>query len=190
LNKDPNILAVKLDFPRAHRKTREDIAYWVLDHPEYFIDLLDFCFNTDLLISHKATWILEIVCEEQIDHLLENIDYFFEYISKVKKDQAVRPLSKICLMLANKNYKKKDQDVLEALTAKHKEIMTECCFDWLITDQKVACEAYSMHTLYLLGTEIEWIHPELKTIIEQNIHHKSAGYKAQGRKILNKLLKS
>ena len=79
--------------------------------------------------------------------------------------------------------------VAEALTMKHKEIMTECGFDWLITNQKVACEAYSIHALYLLGTEIDWIHPELKTIIEQNIHQKSAGYKSQGRKILEKIKK-
>ncbi len=187
MKKDPNILAGKLDFPRAHRKTREDIAYWVLDHPEYFIDLLDFCFKTELSISHKAAWILEIVCEEQLGHLLQHLDYFFENIANVKKDQAVRPLSKICLFLAKKYYKKKDHTVTNVLTLKHKEVMTECCFDWLITDQKVACEAYSMHTLYLLGTEIDWIHPELRIIIEQNIHHKSAGYKAQGRKILKKI---
>ena len=117
LKKDTNILAGKLDFPRAHRKTREEIALWVLDHPEYFIELLDICFKTDLSISHKATWVLEIVCEEQIEHLLQNIDYFFKNIAVVKKDQAVRPLSKICLLLANKYYKKKDENVMKAFTS-------------------------------------------------------------------------
>jgi hypothetical protein len=189
LTRDPQILAKKLDFPRAHRKTREDIAYWIIDHPEYFPDLLDFCFKTELKISHKAAWVLEIVCEEQMDLLLPHLDGFFENIPKVKKDQAVRPLAKICLMLAKKYYKKKDQKVVKTLTNKHKEIMTECCFDWLITDQKVACEAYSMYVLYLLGSEIDWIHPELKTIIEQNMNQKSAGYRAQGRKIIGRIMK-
>ena len=190
MSHDPQNLVDKLDFPKAHRKTREDVAYWVLDHQEYFKDLLDFCFDTELSISHKAAWILEIVCEEQLELLLNYIDYFFEHIHLVKKDQAVRPLSKICLMLANKYYKKKDPIVLNALKYKHKEVMTECCFDWLISDQKVACEAYSMHALYLLGTEIDWVHPELKTLIEQNMNKKSAAYIAQGRKILDKLRKS
>ena len=187
MKKNPKILADMLDFPRAHRKTREDVAHWVLDHPEYFKDLLDFCFRTELPISHKAAWILEIVCEEKLDLLLNNLDDFLENIYKVKKDQAVRPLSKICLMLTTKYYKKKDQKVMNVLSSRHKEIITERCFDWLITDQKVACEAYSMHSLYLLGRDIEWIHPELRVIIEQNITHKSAGYKAQGRKILEKI---
>ena len=160
-----------------------------MDHPEYFHDLLDFCFKTELNIAHKAAWILEIVCEEQLELLLPHLDWFFEDIPNVKKDQAVRPLSKICLMLAKKFYKKKDPKVVMALSNKHKEIMAECCFDWLITDQKVACEAYSMHVLYLLGSEIDWIHPELKTIIEQNIHQKSSGYRAQGRKIIGRMMK-
>ena len=187
MKSDSQILAEKLDFPRAHRKTRQDIANWVMDHPENFPDLLNFCFNTSLSISHKAAWVLEIVCDEQLDLLLPHLDLFFENIPKVKKDQAVRPLSKICLMLANKFYKKKIPSVLNSFKKDHKETMTECCFDWLISDQKVACEAYSMHSLYLLGTEIDWIHPELKTIIKQNIHKKSAGYKAQGKKILGKM---
>lgn len=189
MNRDPQILASKLDFPRAHRKTREDIAYWVLVHPEYFQDLLGFCFNTDLKISHKAAWVLEIVCETQLDLLLPHLDWFFENIPEIKKDQAVRPLAKICLMLAKRYYKKKDEKVMNVLTNKHKKIMTECCFDWLITNQKVACEAFSMYALYLLGSEIDWIHPELRTIIEQNMYQKSAGYKAQGRKIINKIMK-
>ena len=67
--------------------------------------------------------------------------------------------------------------------------MTECCFDWLITNQKVACQAYSMDALYLLGTEKEWIHPELKITLEQNISSQSAAYKARGRITLEKIKK-
>jgi len=67
--------------------------------------------------------------------------------------------------------------------------MTTCCFDWLITEQKVACQAYSMDALYLLGTEIDWIHPELEITLEQNIHHRSAAYKARGRITLEKIRK-
>ena len=92
-------------------------------------------------------------------------------------------------MLAIQYYKKKNIEVIKLVDQKHKEIITECCFDWLITNQKVACQAFSMHTLFLIGTEIEWIHHELKTILEQNIYNKSAGYKAQGRQILDKIQK-
>ena len=67
--------------------------------------------------------------------------------------------------------------------------MLACCFDWLITNQKVAAEAYAMETLYLLGTEIDWIHSELVIIIEQHINTKTAAYKARGRITIEKIKK-
>jgi hypothetical protein len=42
-----------------------------------------------------------------------------------------------------------------------------------------------MTCLYYRGTEIEWIHPELKQVIEERIHQGSAGYKNRGSKILD-----
>jgi len=186
---DTEILVEKLNFPRAYRKTRLDIAQWVIDHPETFSELLNICFKTDEKISYKAAWILEYVCAEKLEMLLPYLDVFFENIPKSHIDQAVRPFSKICLMLAKQYYIKKDDLVVHSLKQKHRQTMTECCFDWLITNQKVACQAYSMDALYLLGTEKEWIHPELKITLEQNISSQSAAYKARGRITLEKIKK-
>ena len=183
------ILAKKLDFPRALRSTRLEIAHWVLDNPTTFPDLLNYCFDTKLSISHKAAWILELVCIENLALLLPHLDSFFKNIPKIKKDQAVRPFSKICMILVTSYYKKKDEQVKRFLKPSFKTAMTEYCFDWMITDQKVATEAYSMEALYLLGTEIDWIHPELKIIIEQNMNSKTAAYCARGRITLEKILK-
>ena len=96
-------------------------------------------------------------------------------------------LCKICEKLMIAYYKKKDVRIIKALTIAHKSTITECCFDWLITDQKVACKVYSMAALFFLGTEYDWIHPELKMIIENNIHQGSAAYKARGRMTLEKI---
>ena len=82
----------------------------------------------------------------------------------------------------------KPQKVI-VVSGKTKEAIIEVCFDWLITNQKVACQAYSMDALYLLGTEIKWVHPELKIILEQNIHNQSAAYCARGRITLEKIRK-
>ena len=182
-------LANKLNFPRAYRKVRLDIAHWVIEYPETFPQLLDICFKSNDNISYKAAWILEFVCIEKLELLLLHLDLFFKNLPKVQKDQAVRPFSKICLMLAKQYYRKKDDLVINSLQPQHKKVMTECCFDWLITDQKVACQAFSMDALYLLGTEIEWIHSELKVILEQNIHSQSAAYCARGRITLEKIKK-
>jgi len=44
-----------------------------------------------------------------------------------------------------------------------------------------------MTVLYFLGTEFEWIHPELEQIIEKNIHQGSAGYKSRGQHTLENI---
>ena len=183
------ILLEKLNFPRAYRKTRLDIAQWIIDNPETFPQLLNICFNAEEKKSYKAVWILEYVCAEKIEMLIPHLDTFFENIPKIQKDQAVRPIAKICLMLAKQYYLKKNDKVIQALKQEHKQTISECCFDWLITDQKVACQAYSMDALFLLGTEIEWIHSELKMTLKQNIHSQSAAYCARGRITLEKISK-
>ena len=86
-------------------------------------------------------------------------------------------------------YKNKDSEIASVLKQTYKETIMTCCFAWLIINQKVACEVYAMSALYDLGTEINWIHPELKTIIEANIHQKSPAYNARVKHILEQITK-
>ena len=179
----------KLNYTSARRDSRSQVANWVLSRPEVFPELLDLCFHTKDDISYKATWILEFVCLERLELLYPYMDVYFENLPKVYKDQAVRPLAKICELLAVQYYKTKDPIVNKLLKEPYKQTMIECCFDWLITNQRVACEVYAMSALYHLGTEFDWIHSDLKTIIEANIHERSAGYKARGKKVLAQIAK-
>ncbi|MFT5436095.1 MAG: hypothetical protein ACI840_000738 [Ulvibacter sp.] len=41
----------------------------------------------------------------------------------------------------------------------------------------------------LSGIETDWVHTELKTIIETNLHQSSAGYKVRGKKVLAQITK-
>ncbi len=63
--------------------------------------------------------------------------------------------------------------------------MIEAGFDWLISNQKVAVKAYTMEMLYLFGKNQDWVHNELKLIIQQNIPKESSAYLARGKKILS-----
>jgi hypothetical protein len=67
------------------------------------------------------------------------------------------------------------------------QAITEACFDWLITDTKVASKCYAIRILHLLGNQFYWIHPELKIILEKEYRNHSAGYKAVFREILKKI---
>jgi len=76
------------------------------------------------------------------------------------------------------------------MTALVREKMVELGFQWLIDDTiKVAPRAYSMTSLFQLGKDIDWVHSELKLVVEQNYASESAAYKARARMILNKLKK-
>ncbi|MFT5750175.1 MAG: hypothetical protein ACI93S_001451, partial [Ancylomarina sp.] len=86
-------------------------------------------------------------------------------------------------------YKANNTELKKELKDSHRKTMTSCCFDWLITNQRVACEVYAMSALYYLGTDSDWIHAELKTIIEANIHRRSAAYKSRGTKVLAQIVK-
>lgn len=180
----------QLSYTKAYRQTRLDVAQWVMDHPETFPELLNYCFQIDTEISYRATWILEFVCAERLDFLYPHLEHYFENLPKVYKDQALRPLAKICEMLAVTYYKNKEKSILEILTAEHKKVMIDCCFDWLITDQKVACKVYAMTALFYLGTEFDWIHPDLETIVSDSIHQNSPAYRARGKFVLKKIRKS
>lgn len=183
------VLLTKLKNTKAYRKTRLDVAHYVLDHPETFPELLTYCFNETNDISYKAAWILEFVCIENLALLYPHLDFYFTHISSVTKDQALRPLAKICEFLTTAYYKKKAPEIQKYYTEKHKEATISCCFDWLITNQKVACEVYAMQSLYYLGTEKEWIHPELITILQKNIPQRTPAYNARAKHICKQIEK-
>ncbi|MFD2565620.1 adenylosuccinate lyase [Aquimarina rubra] len=169
------------------REKRNYFANLILQNPELLPQLLDVCNKVDDEISCRASWGLEFLSKKNITAILPYLDSFICLLPNVYQDPAVRPVAKICEYLMLDYYKNKNPEVRKHLTIIHREKITEACFDWLISDQKVAPKAYSMTSLYLLGTEFDWVHPELKIILENNYHDSSAAYKARSRMILKKL---
>ena len=180
----------QINYEKAYRENRLNAALWVLERPETLKELLQYGFANDPDISHKANWALEFVCREKLDLLYPYLDYFFEQLPEVTHHGSVRSLSHICELIVIANYKTKDPLLVETFSESHKKTLTECSFDWMISPQKVACQARAMTCLYYLGTEKDWIHPELKSILEANLHQGSAGYQSRGKKILEKIQKA
>ncbi|MCW5521200.1 adenylosuccinate lyase [Aureitalea sp. L0-47] len=182
-------LIKQLSYTTALRENRMRAANYILDHPETIAEVLELCFGDYKELSYKAAWAFEFVFIEQPSLLYPHFDYFFGMLPTAKLDQVVRPMAHICERLCIANYKKLDPGVRSSLSEEHKLVMTECSFDWLITDQKVACQVRAMTCLFYLGTEIDWIHPELKQILEDNVHKGSAGYKSRAKKTLEQIRK-
>ncbi|WP_299260641.1 adenylosuccinate lyase [uncultured Aquimarina sp.] len=169
------------------REKRSYFANLILQNPELLPQLLDICSKVDDEISCKASWGLEFLSKNNLHAILPYLDSLTPIFPIVHQDPAVRPIAKICEYLTLAYYKKNDIVVKKHLTSTHREKITEACFDWLISDQKVAAKAYSMTSLYLLGTEFDWVHAELKITLQNNYHDGSAAYKARSRMILKKL---
>jgi len=179
----------QINYKKAYRINRLGAANWVLDNPETFEELLTYCFGADKELATKATWALEFIARKKLAVLYPYLDFFFTNLPKAEGHGAMRSAALICELLCIEHFKKRSKILGNAFTEKHKEIMTECAFDWMLTNQKVACQARAMTSLYFLGTEQDWIHPELAQIIQQNLHQGSAGYKSRGQATLDLILK-
>jgi hypothetical protein len=173
----------------AKRENRLKVAQLVLENPETFYYLVELAFDTKNKDSIKAAWVFEFVCAQKLELLYPYLDYFTENLSSVSFDGAVRPISKICNFLAINYSKSKPSIIKKYLNNTHINSIIETSFDWLIGNQKVAVKAYTMNTLFLFGKNYNWVHQELKLILEQNIAKESAAYKARGKITLDLLNK-
>lgn len=162
-------------------------AHMVIENPTMIPQVLEILFKVDDKQSARAGWLLEFVARERLQTILPYLDTLFENIHKVHLDSAVRPMAKICEYLVEAYYSKKDNPVKNALKTEHKDKIVSCCFDWMINDEKIAAKAYSMNSLYLLGQDYDWIHPELAMILERDYQSQSAGFKARARHILKRI---
>ena len=184
------LISVLNDVDTAARINREKASNIVLQNPKLVKNLVEFTFDVDNKLSIKAAWVLEWICTHHgIENILRYLDAFTEKLAQVHFDSAIRPCAKICEQLATAYASKTDNEVKQKLTKQQIDLIIETGFDWLITDQKIAVKAYTMNTLYLLGLQKDWVHPELEYIIRTKVIHESKGCKARGKKIMSLIQK-
>jgi hypothetical protein len=169
------------------RESRLKYANIVLNDMSLFPKLIDIMFRVDDKVSYRAAWVFEFVCENYIYAIVPYLDTFCNNIKNVHLDSAVRPLAKVCYFIAQEYDSKQPNTLKKMLKPKHREQIIEACFDWLISKQKIAAKAYAMDTLFLLGKNYPWVHPQLTHILEKDSPTQSAGYKVRARRILKKL---
>ncbi|MCH2195797.1 adenylosuccinate lyase [Kordia sp.] len=180
----------ELNYVNHSREKRNYYANIVLNNPQLLPTLLEVVFTVDDKISARAAWLFEFVARENLDAILPHLDTYIEKMHTVHLDPAVRPMAKVAEYLIEAFYHKNDNATKKHLTQKHREKITEACFDWMISDQKVAAKAYSMRSLFLLGKEFDWIHGELILILERDYASQSAGFKARARDLIKRMKKA
>jgi hypothetical protein len=179
----PIELEKKIDSVTGLRADRNKYADEIIENQDLFPELIQLCFQSSYKDQAKACWILELVSYEKLEWFQEHLDFFCSNIKNTTDKSAIRALSKICMLLTISHFKKRENQ----LTENQLQQITECCFDWLIGDTKVASKCYAIRSLHLLGNHFDWIHPELKVILDKDYAKHSAAYKAVGREILKKI---
>jgi len=168
----------------SYREYRIKYAELVINDKSLFLPLLELTFDESNKASVKVSWVLDFVSREKLEWFYPYLDFFTDNISKVKHDSIVRPIARICELLAKAYNSKNNLTIQNYLTKSHIDKIVETGFDWMISDQKVAVKAYTMEALFLFGKEIDWVHGELKLILQQEISNGSPAYKARAKKIL------
>ena len=179
----------ELNYVNHSRENRRKYANLIINNPQLYPKLLEILFMVNDKISCRAAWVFEFACGENLETTIPYLDMFTASIGKVHLDSAVRPVAKVCEYLVKAYYSRKDNPIKKALIPKYQERIIETCFDWMINDEKIAPKAYSMNSLYLLGKDHDWIHPELKIILERDFQMQSSGFKARARHIIAKIEK-
>jgi hypothetical protein len=181
----PSELQKKLDYVNAYRENRLKAAQDVLENHSLYKELVSICFSPEDKNNHKACWILEFVSYEELNWLQPHLDFFCSNLKVLKDESSLRPIAKVVQLLIKSHYKKNENCI--KLSEKNLQDCIEASFDWLISDVKVATKAYSIRTLYILGNHYDWIHPELKVIIDKDFGDHSAAYKAVAKEVLKKI---
>ncbi len=172
--------------PNAKREYRDAAAAFVLKNKETFSYLVPLIFEGNKRINILATWVFELVCLQDLSLIQSHLDYFINSLQTVKHESQLRPISKICFKVIQSNYVKKEGII--KLSPQQKEVLAECNFDWMIENHKIATQVFAMDSLFLLGKELNWIHPELKLILQKDFQSKSPGYQAHARHLLQSLI--
>jgi hypothetical protein len=178
-------LVSKIDQSTAHRKSREQLSNYIIRNLGILTEFVEIAFDTSNKNHVKAFWSLELVCQKKLKLFVPYLDLFCEVLPKLKDDSSIRPATKICFFLSKSNHRKNGISI----TQEQEHLLIEALLDRLIQNEKVAAKVYSMKALFVLGKKYNWVHDELKNIIEQDYANHSAAYQAATRNLLKKLNK-
>jgi hypothetical protein len=173
----------------TYRESRIQCTQLVLNNMYLLPSLISYLFKSNDKLSCQAASILELVCINQPYAISPHLDRFTQNIHKVTLETAIRHVSKICQLIAQAYVSKKHNVIKNNLSSNHTGHIVETCFDWLINEHKVVPKVFAMETLFLLGQEDQWIHDDLKQLLEKDFSTQSAAYKSRAKHVLARMKK-
>ncbi|MBA4744264.1 MAG: adenylosuccinate lyase [Muricauda sp.] len=137
--------------------------------------------------SFNASWTFDHLMRKDPSLILPFFEDFVNGLSKLKTESCIRPIAHVCEMICEAYFKKKDPVFVQSITDDQLEKIMTSCFDWLIGPMNMAPKVFSMTSLYYLGLKFDWVHPELKLVLEDSYATGTTGYKNRAKKTLDKL---
>ncbi|AWX43068.1 hypothetical protein HME9304_00055 [Flagellimonas maritima] len=180
-------LHTALNSNRLSKQRIMELVDILIHKPQLTGSLLQEVFQQDREDNFNASWVFDHLMRERLIYLLPHLETFSKGLSTLKSESVIRPMSHICELCTIAYFKNKDMAFQQQITSEQLERIMTVCFDWLIGNHKVAAKVFAMTSLYWLGMKYDWVHTELKIILEQNIHKGTAGYKFRAGKILSEL---
>ncbi len=148
--------------------------------------LIAFSFDVNDKSHHRAAAKLDIVFELQFGLIYQFKDLILNNLHILKNDSAIRSISRFIILLVQENSKKitTNSNFLSEIQI---EKVTEVCFDWLISDYRVAVKQHAIYILFEIGKNQDWIYPELRIILEKDAFDSSPAYKSIAKRILKQI---
>lgn len=173
----------KIKKSTAHTKSRYNNANFVLQNLNLLPVLIAFSFDVNDKNHHRAAAILDIVFELQFGLIYQFKDLILKDLHILKNDSAIRSISRFVMPLVEENCRKikTNSNFLSEIQI---EKITEVCFDWLISDYRVAVKQHAIYMLLEIGKTQDWIYPELRIILERDAVGGSPAYKSIAKRIL------
>ncbi|RPG38306.1 hypothetical protein [Flagellimonas sp.] len=139
--------------------------------------------------TFNASWTFDHLMRKKLTYLLPFFEDFVNGLSELKTESCIRPIAHVCEMVCEAYFKKKDPVFTQNITDDQLEKIMTSSFDWLIGPMNMAPKVFSMTSLYYLGLKFNWVHPELKLVLEDSYATGSTGYQNRAKKTLDKLAK-
>lgn len=180
-------LQVTLNCGRLSKPQVDLLVSELVDRPELAGFLFQEVMLEDKEGTFNASWIFDHLMRKKLEYILPFFDDFTAKLCELRTESCIRPIAHVCEMVCIAYFKKKNPVFVRNITDNQLERMMTACFDWLIGPMNMAPKVFSMTSLYYLGMKFDWVHPELKLILEDSFAKGSTGYQNRAKKTLDKL---